>query len=131
MEIFQARLAELKGDMTVSAFARLCDIPQPSMDKYMKGRIPPIDVARQICSRLGVSADWLLGLSDERGGHGTASGAMDDGARAKALEAENAALKGEIRGLRFALDAAMRGGAKPTLYDSVFMVQKGKNDVNK
>ncbi len=115
MEIFQARLAELKGDMTVSAFARLCEIPQPSMDRYFKGRLPASDMLKQIAIRLGVSSDWLLGLSDERGGHGAVAETMDDGTRMKALESENAALKGEIRGLRFALDAAMRGGAKPAL----------------
>lgn len=115
MKFFLERMNVAKGDMSVSAFARLCNIPQQSMDRYLKGRIPPADVLAQIATRLGVSSDWLLGLSDGRGGHGTVPETVNDGERMKALESENAALKGEIRGLRFALDMAMRGGAKPTL----------------
>lgn len=37
------------------------------MDRYLKGREPPIGVIQQLCVVYGVSADWLLGLP-ERGG---------------------------------------------------------------
>ena len=66
MSIFVTRLNELRGDSSVSAFARLADIPQPSMDKYLKGRSPSIENLIKVACRFGVSSDWLLGLSDQR-----------------------------------------------------------------
>ena len=36
------------------------------MDRYIKGREPPIGVIQKLCSVYEVSADWLLGLP-ERG----------------------------------------------------------------
>ena len=66
MSIFVTRLKELQGGNSVSAFARLADIPQPSMDKYLKGRLPSIEILIKIACRFGVAADWLLGLTDER-----------------------------------------------------------------
>lgn len=66
MSIFVTRLNQLRGDNSVSAFARLADIPQPSMDKYLKGRLPSIDILIRISTRFGVSTDWLLGISDDR-----------------------------------------------------------------
>ncbi len=66
MSIFVTRLNQLRGDNSVSAFARLADIPQPSMDKYLKGRLPSIDILIRLSTRFGVSADWLLGISDDR-----------------------------------------------------------------
>ena len=66
MSIFVTRLKELQGGNSVSAFARLADTPQPSMDKYLKGRLPSIEILIKIACRFGVSADWLLGLTDER-----------------------------------------------------------------
>ena len=96
MNVFIDRMNELKGSMNVSAFARRANIPQPSMDKYLKGRLPSIEILESLCCRFGVSADWLLGLSDDRRG-GTPAG--DDAAirdlqkRLHDLEVENAALQ--------------------------------------
>lgn len=77
METFFERLIELKGTQSTAAFARSIGIPQPSMDRYLKGRVPTLEVLKLLCSVYGVSADWLLGLP-ERGG--SATGTAGDGA---------------------------------------------------
>jgi len=96
MDVFIDRMNELKGSMNVSAFARRANIPQPSMDKYLKGRLPSIEILESLCCRFGVSADWLLGLSDDRRG-GTPAGVDAATSELKQkihdLEVENAALQ--------------------------------------
>lgn len=96
MSIFVTRLNELRGDSSVSAFARLADIPQPSMDKYLKGRSPSIENLIKIACRFGVASDWLLGLSDIRSrGSALASDTHTSDLEKKIirLEGENAALQ--------------------------------------
>ena len=68
---FVSRLNELRGEMSVSAFARRVNMPQPTIDRYFKGRVPSIEVLSTICITFGVSADWLLGLSNIREPVGT------------------------------------------------------------
>ena len=68
MEIFFSRLMELKGSQSTAAFARSIGIPQPSMDRYLKGRVPTVEVVKLLCSVYNVSADWLLGLPERSGG---------------------------------------------------------------
>ena len=66
-EIFIFRLNELRGSLSVYAFAKKCSIPQPIMDRYCKGQsVPSIDKCTLICVTCNVSADWLLCLSDEK-----------------------------------------------------------------
>lgn len=72
METFFSRLIELKGTQSTAAFARSIGIPQPSMDRYLKGRVPTLEVLKLLCSVYNVSADWLLGLP-ARGGSATES----------------------------------------------------------
>lgn len=92
MSIFVTRLNQLRGDNSVSAFARLADVPQPSMDKYLKGRLPSIDILIRLATRFGVSADWLLGISDDRSpGLPVASDSLQR--RVHDLEVENEALQ--------------------------------------
>ena len=38
------------------------------MDRYLKGRVPTLEVLKLLCSVYNVSADWLLGLPDRSGG---------------------------------------------------------------
>lgn len=65
---FVRRLKELQGHESVSAFARRLEIPQKSLDCYIKGEHKPsVDLLLRVSTKCGVSADWLLGLSDERG----------------------------------------------------------------
>ena len=67
MENFFSRLAKLKGDRSTAAFARDAGIQQQNMDRYLKGREPTLSAIIQLCRGLGVSADWLLGLTDKGG----------------------------------------------------------------
>ena len=64
MEKFLARVVELKKTQSTAAFAKSIGIPQQTMDRYLKGRTPPIDVVRKLCLVYGVSSDWLLGIGD-------------------------------------------------------------------
>lgn len=74
MKVFFDRLKELKGNQTVAAFAKSIGIPQQSMDRYLKGRIPTLEVFKQLCLVYSVSSDWLLGLSTSSHGSATATG---------------------------------------------------------
>ena len=58
------RMLELKGDQSVRAFAMSVGVPQQTMDRYLKGREPSLDVIEQLCLVYSCSADWLLGLTD-------------------------------------------------------------------
>ena len=110
--LVSSRLSELRGGDSVSAFARKVGINQQTMDTYIKGRLPPLDLCARIATIFDVSIDWLAGLSDDRGG---ASGRGGDAEKAEYhkklsdLEAENISLKGEVRGLQFALESALKG----------------------
>lgn len=65
-QIFLERLKSLQGDQSVSSFARFLGIPQKSLDNYTKGlRKPSVELVLLVCSKTGVSADYLLGLSDD------------------------------------------------------------------
>ena len=62
-----SRLLELKGDITVSEFARKCGIKQPIVDRYFrKGYEPKIEQMIMICRTHGCSLDWLVGMTNER-----------------------------------------------------------------
>lgn len=66
-KVFQARLAILCGSQKVTEFARKLGIPQATVDRYLKGqRSPNGEAVVKICRSAGVTADWLLGLSDVR-----------------------------------------------------------------
>ena len=58
------RMQELKGNQSVRAFAMSVNVPQQTMDRYLKGREPSLDVIEQLCLVYSCSADWLLGLTD-------------------------------------------------------------------
>ena len=52
--------------MKQAEFARKIGIAQNSYNRYESGeRVPDITVLSQLASRLRVSTDWLLGLSDK------------------------------------------------------------------
>ena len=115
------RIKEVIAGRSVKSVATEIGIPQTSLNAYMTGRHKiTIELIKQISVNFDVSADWLLGLSDDRGG---ASGRGGDAEKAEYhkklsdLEAENISLKGEVRGLQFALESALKG-AQPA-QDSV------------
>lgn len=65
--IFSERFAELRGEKTQAEFADFLGISRPTVGFYENGtRIPDALVLCQIAERCNVSADWLLGLSEER-----------------------------------------------------------------
>ena len=73
-KLFLSRLKELQGSNSVSAFARYLEMPQKTVDTYIKDqRKPSVEFVVRVCSKCGVSADWLLGLSDDRGGSKSAA----------------------------------------------------------
>ena len=72
--LVSSRLSELRGGDSVSAFARKVGINQQTMDTYIKGRLPPLDLCARIATIFDVSIDWLAGLSDERGGVSSVGG---------------------------------------------------------
>ena len=65
MNVFLERLSVLKGERGVSEFARFLGINQKTLDHAIKGeRKPSVEMVVSICSKTGVSSDWLIGLSD-------------------------------------------------------------------
>lgn len=67
MDSFLKRLESLQGATPTAAFARQLGVNQKTLDHLVKGeRKPSVEVVVAICSKLNVSADWLLGLSDEK-----------------------------------------------------------------
>ena len=116
-----ARIDELRNGQSVNSLAIALEMAQTTLNSYLSGkRKPSIELIKRICANYQVSADWLLGLTDDRGG---ASGCGGDAEKAEYhkklsdLEAENISLKGEVRGLQFALESALKG-AQPA-QDSV------------
>ena len=64
-KIFGERLKTAldKRDMKQRELARDIKITEAAMSRYIQGtRVPRGDTIVKICSRLGISADWLLGL---------------------------------------------------------------------
>jgi transcriptional regulator with XRE-family HTH domain len=106
---FFDRLDAVRADRTVTEFARDCGINQPTMFNYhRRTRVPSIETLAQICITNMISADWLLGFTDER--TGTAAPVADTALTEKIKELERLLdmLKAENQGLKYALDAFKR-----------------------
>lgn len=69
-ESFKSRFRELydlSGCPSITQFAKQLDMNRQSVDRYYNGeRCPDAPALAQICEKMNVSADWLLGLSDIR-----------------------------------------------------------------
>lgn len=60
---FGERLEELRGDLSQRDFAKKIGVPLTSYTNWVLGvSQPKFENIYAICSSLGVSADWLLGL---------------------------------------------------------------------
>ena len=56
-----------KHNMSQKEFADLVNVTEMTASKWVNGQSQPrIDYLVVICRRLGVSADWLLGLKEKR-----------------------------------------------------------------
>ena len=62
---FKERFHELRGEKTQEKFAKFLGMSRPTVGFYENGdRIPDLKVIINICEKCGVTADWLLGISD-------------------------------------------------------------------
>jgi transcriptional regulator with XRE-family HTH domain len=71
-EIFRARLAQLhaQSGLTQSAFAAAIGIDRSALSQLTSGlnpRLPRAETLLALAARFQVSADWLLGLTEDRG----------------------------------------------------------------
>lgn len=108
------KLKELRGETSQAEMARQLGIQRSQWIRYENGKnVPSADMLSHICHIHACSADWLLGLTDERGG--ASAGAAEAArrfvssfadARVSALEKEVTRLQGMVAGLKFALDHA-------------------------
>lgn len=68
MSVLSERLKELRGTTSQSDMAAALNMKYQQWARYEKGVVAPgADILANICRTHAVSADWLLGLSDERG----------------------------------------------------------------
>ena len=105
-----ARINEVRNGKSVNSLANSMKIPQTTLNSYLSGgRKPSLDLIIRICANYHVSADWLLGLTDDRAGGSPAVANAEYQKKLSDLEAENISLKGEVRGLQFALESALKG----------------------
>ncbi len=99
--LFMTRLKELQGENTVTAFARYLEIPQNTLDCYIKGRRKPsVELVLRVCKKCAVSADWLLGLSEDRSGvQGASQMPVVTKSRQKVLD-QSAIISDELSAIR-------------------------------
>ena len=64
---FADRLKELRGSLSQADFAYKIRAKQTSYSSWERGvKEPGVSTVVEIANTFGVSADWLLGLSDQR-----------------------------------------------------------------
>lgn len=90
-QTFRDRLAQLMSQsrLTQSAFAQAIGIDRSALSQLTSGRnprLPRAETLLALAERFQVSADWLLGLTDERG---VASQSLNAVETEQALDAEN------------------------------------------
>ena len=106
MSVLSERLRELRGTSSQSEMASAANMKYQQWARYEKGEVVPgADVLATICKVHAVSADWLLGLDNERGtidAKPPPSTVNLDELRATAsqLAVESAALAGTIKKLK-------------------------------
>ena len=99
------RLRELRGPQSQTTFSRKIGIKQTTYCAWESDRkIPAANAIGKVCSTLGVSSDWLLGISQEKNGKINLVPDPTLSAKIAELETEITRLKGENAGLRHALE---------------------------
>ena len=67
MGTFGDRLESLRGGDSQKVFARKLGVPLTSYTNWISGTSSPkMEYIVMLCTKLGVSADWLLGLPERR-----------------------------------------------------------------
>ena len=90
MSTFGERLESLRNGQTQKAFAREIGLPLNSYTNWVRGvREPSMSAIISLCTRLGVSADWLLGLPERSGGITQQATANGPGGQAVAMARGN------------------------------------------
>lgn len=103
---FIRNLKELQAGDSVSAFARRIGIKQQTLDACLKGqRKPSVEMVYTISCKLGVSTDWLLGLSDARTASKTAAETPRSVRSRPGVLDPNQALRDEIDALKRRVNA--------------------------
>jgi transcriptional regulator with XRE-family HTH domain len=106
---FMSRLKLLRDGRPVSQFATASGIAIQTMVCYCKAsREPGVNNLIKICQNNSVSADWLLGFTDER--TGTAAPVADTALteKIKELELELAKANAKIEGFEIAFKSLKR-----------------------
>lgn len=96
MNSIAERLKEVRAGRAQADVAKMLGIKQTAWSRYECGAaIPGAEMLLHICNTFSVSADWLLGLSDERT---PGSGSLSDSLQRKChdLEVENKALQNAL-----------------------------------
>ena len=107
---FSTRLRILREDYTQAEFACKIGAKQTTYSSWERGiKEPSLDMVLQISRQMGVTTDYLLGLSDSRAG--TCAPSPDTASLAKIaeLEAKLQEQIGIIKGLEMALKALGKG----------------------
>ena len=67
VDIIVTRIREVSSGVKTAELARILGMTQQTVDCYMRGkRKPSLELVYNVCSKFGCSADWLLGLNDEK-----------------------------------------------------------------
>jgi transcriptional regulator with XRE-family HTH domain len=111
-------LREKRG-LTQRAFADLCGMSQTQIFRYEGGHSEPsVESLAMMAQVLGVSADYLIGLSDDPGGYSAYQLTEDEGNLLNALRNEGwfGALKLSVEGMKEEVQArrAAQGEGDPT-----------------
>ena len=102
--------------LTTTQCAKMLGVTQPAWNQWELGlREPKFERLRDICRVLGVSSDWLLGLTGKGEEEETPSGAVEESASSSSVLGER--LK-ELRGSMSQAAFANRIGIKQTSYSA-------------
>lgn len=81
MESFGERLESLRDSDTQKGFAKSLGIPINTYTNWVRGiREPSMSAIITLCTHLGVSADWLLGLPERGGSAASVTAPQNSGA---------------------------------------------------
>lgn len=103
-------MRDIRGDLSQSEFSGKIGVKQTTYSSWERNvKEPSYEIVGRIVRQFGVSADWLLGFSDDRAGRISAASDSQAAQKVAELEKENALLRAENAGLKYALDALGKG----------------------